>query len=245
MTFRFYLRISKLKIILSVASLLILCGCGGGSNSEGTEVIVEDNNSEIWYFQDTNLYLLISDDGESKIYQCSLYDGFVEDTTASGFRDGNELEISIDGGEAQHYLIDDDQNLIFEDIVIPYSIASEIPDVCTDDAIEITYYTPNEASAGVEVEFLVNFDYRLTGEEAVIELGFTSDKDGSYTMSDQDSYEISSSGTGSGSLSVIHLPTFLGGSIRHYLYINMSPRDSGAEYYPFATDKKLITILED
>jgi len=240
----FNFKIFRGKIILSFASILFVCGCGGGSDAKGTEVVDENNSSEIWHFQDTNLFFSIGNDGETKVYRCSLYDGFVEDNTLSGFRDGSELEMSIEGGEIQRYLIDENQNLIIGDNLTPYSVVSEVPAVCTDDAIEITYYTPIETSVGVEVEFLVNFDYRFTGEEAVIELGFTSDEDGSYTISQQDSYEVSSSGIGSGSISVSHSPIFLGDSIQYYLHINMDPIDPGNEFYPFATDKKLISILQ-
>lgn len=232
----------KLIEIILLMSVTLFFGCGGSSNSSPI-----NESAEIWYFPDFNFYFSISRQGEVSVYRCSLYDGFVEDTTVSGWREGNQLEIFYGDEMSQQYLVEggENQSLLYvdHDISVSFESALEIPTLCNDNAIEISFYSPEEVVEGVETEFVVNFDYRLVNEDGLVEVGFTAYADGTYTILQQASFEINTAGMGSGSLVVNHIPISLEGSTPYYLHLNMSPLAQSGPYSPYATDHKLITIL--
>lgn len=234
---QFFMRV----VLLSVVTFLF--GCGGKENTNDQE-----DNHIIWYLSNSNSYISIDADDDVRFYRCTLYDGFAEETSVYGFRKANNLFIYSDGAvEPSEYQIIESESsyLSFDDLQIPFEVVSEIPTFCNGNAIEIIDVSPTEAIEGMETVFTLSFDYRLTNEEAIVEMGFTSGLDGSYTISQQDSVEIFSSGIGSGAMTVNHVPVLLESLMPYSVHVNLSPMAQDGPYSPFATDSVRITIIEN
>ncbi len=242
------MRIIKYLSILAMTSMLLISGCVDLSDSNSdTNSNSETENLDVWYFPNTDLYFSINNKGEVNIHNCSLNDGYVIDNFLSATLNNDVLELLYNGKSMATYIVENNgetNNLIVNDeLIIPFLIASEVPNTCSNDAIEITYFSPEEATEGVETLFIVNFDYRLTKNSAEIQLGFTSSANGSYRPTSEETLLINESGVGSSSLTVNHIPELFENVPLFFLHINMSPQNIDGPYSPYATDRELITIL--
>ena len=233
-----YFKNTRYRYLASLICLFII-GCNSDTESNGGEQIIEH-----WYFGHSEQYISVGKDGLIKFFKCSINDGFIVDERVTGQLDENELVLFLEGGYSQIYSVNyEDHQLTIDDFTFTYELVSEIPQVCNSDAIEITYYSPTEAYEGTQTEFVVNFDYRLTHDNGVVEVGFTSGEGDEFTIVQGALYEISNSGTGSGSITLQHSPESLGDSVPHYMHVNLSPTDQGQEYSPYATDSVLVNVL--
>lgn len=230
----------KMKSIIPTTLLgLFLVGCGSDSKDDTSEY------SGLWYYLESDTYFDISNSGSLSSYSCTLNDGYVIEKNISGVIEGNSLQIIDNGVETSVFTLERDDTVLTiasDEITLLFEKSDPIPNGCLGNAIEISFSSPLEAIEGIETSFIVNFDYRLTAASADVEIGFTSDESGSYTISAQESFSIDESGLGSGSLMVDEVPVIFENLAPYYLHINMSPKDTEGPYSPYASDKTLISV---
>jgi len=219
---------------------VLISGCGSSSDNSLNE------SSEVWFFPDTNDYFEIKKSGVVSLYECSLHDGYVVDDALSGVVNNGELELFFEGGDSTIFYIESNgevNSLVIDEFNISFDIVNEIPNSCDDDAIEITYFSPEDAIEGVETEFVVNFDYRLSSSEsAIIEIGFTKDEVGTFTLTNSE-LEVLEPGTSSGSLTVSVFPSLIQNSQPYRLHIIMyEPVEPGESFSPTAEDSEIINV---
>jgi hypothetical protein len=231
--------ISGLVILLSA---LLISSCN--NESSGGEV----DSLEVWYLTQANVYLTIDSTGDVRSYECSVSDGYVQETDVSGQLIGNQMVISNSGSEDLIYTVElgENQRLVHEEYEVPFEVAFEVPSTCNDDAIEITYFSPEEAPEGIETEFLLNFDYRVaSSENMIIEIGFTFDQDGGFVLTN-DELEVSSLGVSSGTLTAHYVPEIFENSEPFKMYVVMyQARDNSGRFSPTASDEVLINVIPE
>ncbi len=234
------------KIMICTFLAFALFGCDNGGNSASE---VNSKYAGIWSPTDSEFDTLleISNNGDVGQYHCSLNDGYIkfenEEVTSKVVGDSiiskyqNEMSTATLAlqGEILNVSVADEQTESAEKL-------DSIPDTCEGSALEITYISTTEVIEGDTATFIIDFNYRLAEPEAVIEVGFTNDTDGSYGLSSYPSLEVSEVVYASGSLTVNHIPEILGNAVPYYLHVNMSPMNPTGAYYPFASDRILITI---
>lgn len=221
---------------------LILLGCGSGSDEL-------DFNG--WYIPEQDTYLKVYDDGGVELLICTISNGYVADNSISGTLIGSELTINNSYGEFISNLVESqgEWSLISTETSYeaPIIKAFQLPVSCEGDVIEITSYSPEQAVAGVETEFILNFDFRLsTLNEAVIESGYTASSEGNFYLTNNE-LEVTSPGLSSGSLMVVASPELFENAEPFRLHVIMySPLDAeDGSFIPIAGTDVVIDLSEN
>lgn len=230
-----------------LASTMILSACGGGSSSSGDriEALQVNEYAGVWYLAEADNYLKITDDGNGRIYRCSLYDGYRADERVSLQVSGDIVTLSHDGGDEGEVKLmrnGEQLSLIAGIEEINYQQQAAMPDACNGNAVEITYVSPTEAVLGVEQTFVVNFDYRVADISAELAIAFTSD-DGERTIINSDeTILVDDRDIASGSITVNHTRRYQGDDA-YSLYVLMYPAGSDEEFPILASDEQVINIV--
>ncbi len=206
---------SKFLNSLALICVTALVGCGSGSDEQTGNVALTLYDSEDDY------YLQITDSGEVRYLTCSIHDGYDLEESFSGKYTGDQLTITAFGNEYDLRLtqVDGIYTLVdVEDEATVLDEASEVPTVCVNDAIEITSFSPERAVAGVETEFVVNYDYRLVSADTATIFSFLSSPSIGGIFDDK--LEISA-GTRSGSFTKTLVPVN-GEEIEATLFVAMN-----------------------
>ncbi len=192
---------SKFLNGLLFVSVIALAGCGSGNGKQ------TDNVALTFYLSESDYYLQITDSGDARYFKCSINDGYVPIVGFSGKYQGDQLTTSFFGEESSVTLTEIDgiyTGVDEEGEITTLDKVNEVPASCANDAIEITSFSPENAIAGVESEFVVNYDYRfLSSGSAFIFSGLVSPHLGGIPFSKK--IELSS-GTSSGSFTTKIIP---------------------------------------
>lgn len=233
------------KGLLLLCVLFITSGCGGGAEGNGTER-VENEYAGVWTSDDN--YLKITNEGDVVIYKCSFYDGYIPDNSETGTVVGNEMVLINDLETYSVQLEKQTENIVLtrdnEKIILK---PAELPSICDEDGIELTFSSPQKAVEGELTTFTVDFDYRLSSSaSAIIKVGFTSNDDGDFAFNYYNpKLEITERGFGSGTLSVESRPLFFENGTPYSLYLILYDNTDGAEtFIPFSSAKVVIDVSE-
>ena len=198
--------------------LIFISGCNIISNS--------DSNTEInkyagnWYSQEIDYYIRITNDGKVYKHYCSIDDGYESDGSLYGIVINDALTYVI-GDPAQITAQENEISFVDFGLAVSFEKRSEIPEVCNNNAIKITFYSPEEATEGELTTFVINFDYRLSSPpSAIIRVGVAPRRSEDFIQPDVELI-ITEKGLSSGSLTVQIKPLFFADKQLFKLYILM------------------------
>lgn len=228
------------KIIICSFLAIALLGCDDDKDNTHSKY------AGVWYRAESDSFTKILNNGDVIPYECTL-NGYtkmdVEEYSSKVIGDNVIWNYLSESGTAT-LEIQGDMLISSEEGEEPMSMKKfdSIPDTCEGNAIEISYISTTEVNEGEDTTFTIDFNYRLADPEAVIEVGFTSNIDGTATFTDQGLLDIFEQAGGSSSVTVNHVPALLGDAVPYYLYIFMRPKAVDGLSLPIVSDKVLITI---
>jgi hypothetical protein len=236
---------NNLISVITIITALTITSCGGGGQS-GDKTPIDNKYAGIWYDDENDTYLKILDSGVASLYICTLHEGYQENPGIYAEVINDELNVTEEQSSYVYSLQIQNQNLLLSstNVSLALTMVDSIPTICENDAIEIVYLSPLEVYEGELTTFIVNYEYRLTSaENGEIGVGFTSDASGAYLISEENTLDVDSTGSASGSFTLSHTPMSFGNGTLLYLHINMSPIDQEADYSPYASSEIAIDIL--
>ncbi|WP_440905284.1 hypothetical protein ACMZOO_02775 [Catenovulum sp. SX2] len=234
-----------MKVFILVCILFVV-SCGNSTNQEDNEF------AGYWYSAFADVYLDINRKGHVRLRECSLYEGYSVNESASGQIINDNLKfgekgfeqdfiVSFDGTSLQIASVSDVEN--GEPTL--FTKQTSIPEKCENDVVEITYYSPKQVQENDLIEFTVDFEYRLSSApNAIIEAGFTSSDSGSFVLTNEE-FEVSSSGIGSGFFTPTTTATAYGSNKTFSLHLIMyvPPTGTAISFSPIASDKVDIRVI--
>lgn len=220
--------------LLALLSLnLIACNVEGGRSSS------DDSSNDLtgyWYNAADDSYIEIEPNGDVSEFDCTVNEGYQKNGDAIGTIIGNQLTISDEdvattviftrNGDALEIASKSVFEKQSQTITTTASKANSIPTSCQGDAIEITETTPTTVIEGQETEFVVNFDYRLASTSNATIYFLYTDSEGIYHYSEEQSKQITSKGTDSGSFTINLSPETYNESEPYNLMVELRPRSN-------------------
>ena len=242
--------------MLSLLCLLLLAACNGESGTS-SEKKQDDNFTGFWYEEKSDTYLEIKESGVVLSRTCSLNNGYAIDEYISNKLTGNKLSTTArstvksgtlalkkEGAELHfsyhsiHAAFPDDKSPL---TVSAFTKKDTIPDFCDGDAIEITYYSPKEATEDESTTFTVGYSYRLSSaDEADSTVGFTITDHTLVMFGDSTPLP---KGLGSGSFSFDYAPSVVKDGVTYFVMVYMdinSTENSESKTY---LAKKEVKVL--
>jgi hypothetical protein len=237
-------RFRSTGLVLLFSMFMAGCELNEDSSTSSDAEHIETSQAVIWYLPEFDAYYKFLNNIIYS-YRCSINNGYKLFRTQSGFISEESITFTDNEAPVTNDIEMQDGNnglIIDDDFSYPFKLVTDIPLVCDGDAVEITYFSPEEVEEGVETNFVVNFDYRLaSAENAVIDLGFTTEKDTFIIAGDK--FEITERGTSSGSLTARYIPTSIEGGFPFQIHITMYEPTEGEELiYSIAGDEKTIIV---
>ncbi len=233
-----FMKTKFIEVIYVVIVSLIIQGCVGGNGND-------DDSSQyegIWYSNTYDSYYVIQNNNTIEVKECSVNHGYK--TSYTGTISGNT--VTIFNSDFKLNIVEDELNFSIDGINIaaPFAKKSSIPELCTGDAIEITFFSPEIAIEGDLTTFIVNIDYRLvSANSGTIHLGFNTNTEEptSFRLTDS-SFEIENTETGSASLTAVINPVYYAPPYEFLLYVNLSPSHTTGPWIPFANALTPVVI---
>jgi len=237
----------KLVNLKVLVCLLVIMVAGCGSSGDGAEPNSEDLKPDLYLYSTTSdHYFKISGSGDVQYFKCSISDGYVPVEKITGTYLNNQLTLNYYGEESVSTLLKSDEGGYIQytdSSIIPYVIVESVPMFCENDVVEITSFSPINAVAGLETEFVINIDYRLASEDvAVIYPKFDSAALNKFSFN-YDKIDVTS-GTRSASFSAMMTP-INGVGIESLVSIKMMGLVEGGSniYYEMTEDSIGIAIF--
>ncbi len=238
-----------MKNLLSLASLLlVLGGCNIDFNLQinPSDIVDEADYTGYWYAESQNAlqdaYLELQEDGVASLRLCTVNDGYKPRYGVSMSYSGNQLVSKRNGEIADQSTlsVDGDTLTSVNDArTDTYTKSQVIPDVCENDAVEMTLVTPNSAIEGVETEFSVDFNYRLSSSStAKLWLAYTIG-DSSFHSDNAKYFDVTAMETSSGSLIITTTPKIFESGAPFQLALFMGTEDG---VWATAMDVATITV---
>jgi len=230
----------KCKLILFILiTSQILLGCGGGDDSGN-----DSGTSYVGFWRSTSAahYVEVTKDNTAYIRECTVSNGY--SIAYTGKVNGNDFSLlnfvyKLSLAQDVMTITTPSTNYTRE-----YARASSIPDVCTDDAIDVTFVSPTATTEGTSTNFIVNFDYRLASKNnGIVHLGFNVDRADLITLTNS-TLEITSAETGSGSLSATISPVFYAAPDSFQLYMFLSENPQADPWIPLSSEMVSINVTK-
>lgn len=222
-----------MKVINSILTAVIMSlviGCGGSGSGDKKDQENKSKYAGIWYASTIDRYLEIKNDDEVYFRKCSVNDGYKIDPLVSALIFEDEIVEDYFGREivSELSLSSNSQTLTFggDREGLSFEKKSALPSICTNNAIDITYYSPMEAFDQESTTFVVNFDYRWTKSvDGRARIGHTFNEEGHFSLTEEE-HQISSIGVGSGSIEITITPEFFENGTPFILYATLTDYSS-------------------